>query len=213
MKEIPIETIHLDDKIYPRTAGTEWHTVLSYRQAMESGQKFPPVVLTPREEGGYFLIDGWHRVRAWERLGMKAVKATVLRPMSKRAALEESLRRNMAHGRPLTFQDKLEAYRRLKRAGYDLEKVAGILHIPPGRLQKYVKSRIKRTTDGAEIVLKPTVKHLAEVEAENVEDLKILSLDSQLRLIKNLIILVRNGWIERSESVQDAMEELKSLLA
>lgn len=212
MKEVSIEAIHYDEEIYPRTAGIEWHTVLSYQQAMESGQKFPPIVLTPRDEGGYLIVDGWHRVRASEHLGMKAIKATVLRPMSRKAALEEALRRNMAHGRPLTFQDKLEAYRRLKRAGYDLEKVAGILHMPASKLEKYVSSRIKRTTNGAEVVLKPTVKHLAEVESKDVEDLKILSLDSQLKLIKNLIVLVRNGWIERSDSVQEALEELKSLL-
>lgn len=66
---IDISSILWDSKVYPRE---KWntHTVERYAEAMEAGDKFPPIIL---EEGTNRLLDGKHRCLAYEKAGIQTV--------------------------------------------------------------------------------------------------------------------------------------------
>ena len=82
-------------------------TVADYAEAMERGDRFPPVtVFTDGAE--YYLADGFHRVEALRRIGKKAVMAE-LRDGDFKAALLFALKANSTHGLRRSNADKRHA--------------------------------------------------------------------------------------------------------
>ena len=82
-------------------------TVSDYAEAMERGDKFPPVtVFTDGAE--YYLADGFHRVEALRRIGKMAVVAE-LQDGDYKAALLYALKANSTHGLRRTNADKRHA--------------------------------------------------------------------------------------------------------
>ena len=105
MLKIKIEELNTRD-LQTRAALNE-DTVLDYAEAMERGDKFPPVtVFTDGAE--YYLADGFHRVEALRRIGKKTVVAE-LQDGDYKAALLYALKANSTHGLRRTNADKRHA--------------------------------------------------------------------------------------------------------
>jgi uncharacterized ParB-like nuclease family protein len=103
--KIKIEDLNTRD-LQTRAALNE-DTVSDYAEAMERGDKFPPVtVFTDGAE--YYLADGFHRVEALRRIGKKAVMAE-LQDGDYKAALLYALKANSTHGLRRTNADKRHA--------------------------------------------------------------------------------------------------------
>lgn len=103
--KIKIEDLNTRD-LQTRAALNE-DTVSDYAEAMERGDKFPPVtVFTDGAE--YYLADGFHRVEALRRIGKKAVAAE-LQDGDYKAALLYALKANSTHGLRRTNADKRHA--------------------------------------------------------------------------------------------------------
>ena len=103
--KIKIEELNTRD-LQTRAALNE-DTVSDYAEAMERGDKFPPVtVFTDGAE--YYLADGFHRVEALRRIGKKAVMAE-LQDGDYKAALLYALKANSTHGLRRTNADKRHA--------------------------------------------------------------------------------------------------------
>jgi len=70
MKEIPLTAVVFDEAIYPRA---EWSqtTVNRYVEALEAGDRFPPIIL---EDGTNRLLDGMHRARAHQQAGRDTIE-------------------------------------------------------------------------------------------------------------------------------------------
>jgi hypothetical protein len=101
--EIPVGSIRAESGTQQReTLNPE--TVRSYREAMVSGDEFPP--LDVRHDGtNFWLVDGFHRLEAYVSIGAKAVRCKVL-PGSQRDAEWSSFSANRTHGLPRTAGDK-----------------------------------------------------------------------------------------------------------
>lgn len=211
MKRIPIDQLQEAPEIYPRSH-VDWHTVAAYKEAKSAGARFPPVVAAPiKGMDGLFLLDGWHRVGAAKALKEKAVPCKILPEMDEAEALLEAARLNATHGRPMGFTEKLDVYRRLRSRGYSAEKVAPAIGFTKVSLEYWAERRIRVSTTGEEIVLKPPVEHLVTVG--NPEDQEILLGDANAgRLIHNLVILLRNDWLKKDEAIEAALDELRDLL-
>lgn len=114
---LPIEGILRLAEYQARTA-TDRTTVLRYASAMRSGAPFPPVTVA-NVEGALVLVDGFHRVEAYQNTGASMVLARVVTatPAEARWMAAEA---NMRHGKPLSRRELRGAFRAFIRAGKHL---------------------------------------------------------------------------------------------
>jgi ParB-like chromosome segregation protein Spo0J len=100
---IPLASIVADEDYQPRRALSEAHV----RQLMASEpDAWPPVLVTPHD-GGYLLIDGFHRLEAATRLGRETLACTV----EPGAGYPQAFAANMAHGLSLTIDERKDFVR------------------------------------------------------------------------------------------------------
>jgi uncharacterized ParB-like nuclease family protein len=112
-QEVDIDTITVDAAAQMRVAGTDPATVADYAEAMESGAKFPPIVVF-HDGDGYHLADGFQRVEAARKIGREAILADV-RQGGRRDAILFAVGANANHGLRRTQDDKRRAVETLLR--------------------------------------------------------------------------------------------------
>lgn len=84
-------------------------TIKRYAEQMESGAKFPPIVVFAEDGSArYHLADGFHRLEAATRLGLEKIACDV-QTGGIREALQYALGSNDAHGLPRTIKDRTNA--------------------------------------------------------------------------------------------------------
>lgn len=106
--KISIADINFRSSTQPR-ASIDQDAVDDYAAAIESGADLPPVIVF-REKGkdALLLADGWHRVKAAQKLGRKTIEAKVLAG-GKREAMLYACGANASHGLRRTNADKRHA--------------------------------------------------------------------------------------------------------
>lgn len=109
---IALESIRLDGGTQPR-ASINPETVEDYRDEMERGAKFPPVVLF-YDGTDHWLADGFHRYRAAQANGALNIEAEVHQG-TRRDAVLYGVGANAIHGLPRTNLDKRRAVLTLLR--------------------------------------------------------------------------------------------------
>lgn len=103
--DVPVKDLKLDKAIQLRCFLNRI-AICDYAEAMERGEKFPPVVVfwvpghTPR-----YVADGFHRVLAARRAGKKTIKCSV-RVGTRRDAILYAAGANRSHGVRRTPEDK-----------------------------------------------------------------------------------------------------------
>jgi hypothetical protein len=120
---VPLED--LSPGVSIRTAGVdEDHVTL----LMETPGEWPPVLAT---RGGR-VIDGTHRLIAARRCGLSNLSVAWFDGTDDEA-FAEAVRRNVAHGLPLSFHDRVEAVRHLLRSHRDWSdrRLASICAVSP----------------------------------------------------------------------------------
>ena len=92
-KMVKISEIVLDVKIYPREnkEGNKY-VILKYAEEMRVGDVFPPILLG-LFEGKYYLVDGWHRIKANEKIGKVRVLATTKQYSNKREIYKDAVKK------------------------------------------------------------------------------------------------------------------------
>jgi hypothetical protein len=100
---LPINEIRTDGGTQTR-AQIDLFTVEDYRQAMEDGAKFPPLVVF-HDGTDYWLADGFHRLEAGKRLGFLDIESEV-RQGTRREAVLWSVGANASHGLRRSNADK-----------------------------------------------------------------------------------------------------------
>lgn len=117
---IPLDRLVLDENTQVR-AETDPGTVKEYYQHMKVGAVFPPILVArvdaQDENKGFILIDGWHRVRATQRLGQGYIAATISDETDPRKFAWIAAARNMIHGLRLTRDDKRKVFKSYVKAG------------------------------------------------------------------------------------------------
>jgi hypothetical protein len=110
--DLLVDRIRTDGGTQAR-AGLDEPTITEYAGAMEDGATFPPVVVF-HDGDDYWLADGFHRVAAAGRAGLKKFPVEV-RPGTQRDALLFACGANYAHGLRRTQEDKRQAVLTLLR--------------------------------------------------------------------------------------------------
>jgi hypothetical protein len=108
MVRMRLAALVLDPRTQPREE-IDYGVVAEYREDMERGDTFPPVVAWGTEDRAY-LSSGWHRYKARQQLGSGDIEVD-LRPGGLDEAIWDSLSTNGDHGKRRTNADKRRAVR------------------------------------------------------------------------------------------------------
>ena len=197
---LAIKDIAWDKDLYPRS-NPNWQISLTYKNAMKSGDKFPPikVALFRRK---YILVDGKHRIEAYKAIKQKHVDAEILFGLNKKQIFVEAIKANIAHGAQLGVNDKAQVIIRLKDIGYDIPKISNIMSMPVKEITNFSLRKITNTFNGREIPLKPALKHLSGMEVDdNIPSIQeSYGPSSQFSLITELNSLIANRLIDIRDS-------------
>jgi len=214
LKLVSVKTLKVREDTYPRST-VDWRTVLQYAEAMRAGAKFPPIVVAPIE-GAMTVVDGVHRQKAMRKLKVATAQAEVLPAMSVADALLEATRLNAKHGKPLTFTDRLDVYRRLTEHGFTQSQVGEVLQARAKEIRRLAASRVAYAATGEPITLRPGASHLAGLrfsdEGEEAANRTVTT--NQVHILTQVTTLLKNGWMDLKDAkVLALLLELKALLA
>lgn len=104
--DLSLSQIEITQGIQCRAA-IDGPTVADYVDRMEDGQAFPPIVVFDIE-GVYVLVDGFHRLLAAQRVGLKSFAVDV-RQGNRIDAIKFAITANSAHGLRWNNEDKRHA--------------------------------------------------------------------------------------------------------
>jgi predicted transcriptional regulator len=108
---IRVDDIVIDPTIQPRVGGIDNDHVRALEEAIDGLPSLSVVVLN----GGYVLVDGWHRLAALQNQGRAEVSAVVLEVPADDDVHRMAFELNASHGRPLLLVDRrAEAARELE---------------------------------------------------------------------------------------------------
>lgn len=116
--------------------------VVMYGSAMESGDEFPPIVVYQRpEKKDYVVIDGNHRVAAYDVIGQEKLNAYVVEKPSDAQITVLTFEANTRHGLPTSIEERVRQAIVLVEHGQPMTKAARMLGIPTRRVEDAVKVR------------------------------------------------------------------------
>ena len=179
-KMVKISEIVLDVKIYPREnkEGNKY-VILKYAEEMRVGDVFPPILLG-LFEGKYYLVDGWHRIKANEKIGKVRVLATTKQYSNKREIYKDAVKENCGGKLPLTLYERTQAFKTLHYDWHEPDNsLSNILHTRSEVLYTLYDARII-TVKGKRLVLKAPTFHCWTENDDNLETIQhVASADSQ----------------------------------
>lgn len=223
LKTIEIDNITLDYSLYPRRPQLanwdgkvapygSWVTVHDYFKRMESGTKFPPMVVAPLN-GKMVLIDGWHRLQAYKRRKKGLVKVEVIH-VEKSKMFLEAVKRNAMHGRQFTSMEKRNIVVRLKKQQIPVSEISHIIGIPIGDMSRFmaIGGEFSSPLQTA-VPTKPALRHYAKqhipVPKEVQEIAPHLGGSTQTHILDELIQLMKVDALDmESTQVYLKMEEM-----
>ena len=214
LKLLKITQIVHDKSVYPRDQ-MDWMTAHKYAEAMRAGAKFPPILVTPFRKR-FVVLDGWHRLSAQKKIKEEYIQAEIIKIQRSRW-FEIALERNVAHGRNLSQKERAQAIIKLEELGYPKITIANLVKIPIDKLEAFVINRLVTTPAGGKIIIKAPLKNLAGVVIENKEEFeteqRIISSQSQSILLKEVIRLLKNNWINiKDEEIKEHLRDIYRLL-
>lgn len=103
----------LDDDTTQVREGLDLATVKRYYEALIEGEELPPIDLRlPDGQLQAFKGDGYHRIAAYHMAGRLTIKARV-RPGGREEAIEDGIKGNRKHGKPMSDDDRRKAVKML----------------------------------------------------------------------------------------------------
>lgn len=107
---VSVDDLVLDPALQCREAVLE-EVVADYAQALEDGVELPPIRVV-RVDGRLCVVDGWHRLRAYQSIGRHIVPVQITDGTAFEALLA-AVSANATHGLQRTMADKRRAVRAL----------------------------------------------------------------------------------------------------
>lgn len=213
-----MESIVFSKVIWPRDH--EYYQI-SYRYmgSMKAGVKFPPIVVgtvkTAEDPKTLHLIDGKHRLKAYDMLDVKEVEAEINHYESFEEAFYDSVRRNIVHGQPLTTYEFGCVMKRLLEKGKDLVYIATLLQMTIDDVKKFIEKRLVEVEENVyEVVKKPihSVKHRITT-SKIAEEQRGLTGISQMKLVGDLVKIIEIGLLDvDNKKLMNRLEKLYDFL-
>lgn len=156
LTDVSYDSLVFDSELYPRSDVDTMH-VRSLVEAMQSGADLPAVVV---EAKTLRVTDGWHRSRAYHRLGKPIPKVQCWHYDNDTEALRHAVELNSGHGLRLTETDRRRIASILSQQNVPVDEIAVVLHVPPPKVVKLI-SQVAVTGGGEHVALKNSVRSLA----------------------------------------------------
>jgi hypothetical protein len=102
VKIVNIESIH--QEFFVRRSLDE-DMVIQFAEALEAGAKFPPIEVVDRDDGGYILVNGRHRLAANNLNSARTMSVRVLASKPRHALIQLAMADNMGGSKPPTRSD------------------------------------------------------------------------------------------------------------
>jgi ParB-like chromosome segregation protein Spo0J len=197
---IPPADLVVDPGLQPRLAGIDPEHVAALAETPEA---WPPLVAV--EQGGALVVvDGQHRLKAAELLGLEAVAVEVRRAEGEADLRDMAFALNLRHGRPLALADRRRyALSLLKRrptlADREVARRAGLSPTTVGELRRagertgeLAASALREGARGYTLALEPSVQpgRMPRVAAR---------LERALQVAEAILCLPGGGWPELAE--------------
>ena len=211
---VKLSDIAFSKVIWPR-AHYYYQVAYRYAASMRAGVKFPPIVVgrikTAEDPEKLYLVDGLHRMKAYEMLGMDELDAEVHIYDSFEDAFYDAIRRNIAHGQPLTAYEYGDIIRRLLEQGKDWVFIATLLQMTIDDVKKFAEKKLVEVEEGEIEVVKKPVETVKEriVTKEMVKAQEGLTGVPQMKLVNDLITIIDIGLLDVDN--KRLMERLREL--
>lgn len=140
VKPIPLEMLVVDLDVYPRHA-VESFDVGRYVQAFRAGSRFPPIRVEARTNR---VVDGVHRLRAAERVGLAEIEAELYEFEDEAELFFYATLWNSQHGKPLKPFDQARCLVIFERLKVPPERAAEAMCVTLERVESLRQSRIRR---------------------------------------------------------------------
>jgi len=128
--ELEIKDLTIPQGLLPRVlTGTVEEKVEEYKEMLEQGVEFDPIVVWKRPDGQYWIVDGVHRTEAHKRVGRTTIKAKIVELKDELEYRIEAIKANLKHGLPLQKEEKILLAQTLYKLGVpiaELKKLFGV---------------------------------------------------------------------------------------
>lgn len=210
---LAIGEIRVERTVFPRRS-LDWQTTYRYAQAITAGAKFPPLVVARID--GPVLVDGFHRLEAFKKVGRQKVEVEFLACATLDEAYRESVRRNVAHGKPLSLKEKVDAVTRFRAMGIPEREIAELVAIPEEKLEVYVERptlALGGPEEGGSVVAAPPEAVGPKPRAGSTQERQRLHGLSQEQLLASLAWLLEKGTLDLSNAkVARLLERVAKIL-
>lgn len=203
----------MDFAVYPRSRTSATH-VSHMVEALAAGRKLPPPVI---DKASKRVVDGWHRVRAYQRVLEATDKITVdARSYADEAELlREAIRLNADHGRPLSPYDQARSISLAEAMGLSVDDIAADLGLTAVKVKSIRDTTLAYDQHGQPVVLKRGVASFNRgktLTAEQVEANEHLDGMTALYHVNWLVRAMEAGLVEWHEQLSMRAARLAELL-
>ncbi len=189
-------------------------TVVLYAAAIEQGDQFPPLVVNQKKDGKFVVIDGNHRVAAYELNDVQTSEAYIVSDINETQRLLLTFEANTKHGLATGLQERLRQAVNLVEMGATMVEASKNLGLPFSRVQNAVAQfrTDKRLTQLGvprwDRIPTTTRRRLASITSNTVlAETARLAVESQMSGAELENLVVRINTKKASESEQLAMIE------
>lgn len=210
MRKIKAAELVLDYDLYPRTS-LDAQNVRNIADAYASGAELPPIIIDRKSKR---VTDGFHRVKAKLRVDGPDAEIDVIEKTYKddAAMFLDAMRYNAGHGAKLDSCDRAHCVIIAARLSIPDKAVAGVLHMPLGKVGDLRIDRTATNAAGLTIPIKRTIGkqfHGRQLNERQVQANDRLSGMSQVFYVNQLIELFEAELLDTDD--EQLMERLRHL--
>lgn len=207
-----VSELLLDYELYPRER-IEPYNVNQMVEALRAGRELPPVVIDRKSRR---VIDGFHRVRAYQKLyGLDAEIPVELKDYKDDAQMfADAVRLNANHGRQLSTYDRARCIAKAEALKLEPDVISSMLNMTLERIAEMKAERFA-TYKMEPRVLKRTTAHLAGRELTNDEaeyNIKAGGMHQTFYINQVIAMLEADTVNWESQKVVNALKRLYDLL-
>jgi len=137
--ELEIKDLHIPQGLLPRVlTGTVEEKVEEYKELIEEGVEFDPILVWEREDGQYWVIDGVHRIEAHKRAGKERIKAKLLKCKDELDYRIKAIQANLKHGLALAKGERPILAQTLYRQGLSEEEIRKVFGVSKDTVRKWL---------------------------------------------------------------------------
>ena len=139
--ELELKDLQTPQGLLPRViTGTVEEKVEEYKEMVENGTDFDPILVWKRPDGSYWIIDGVHRTEAYKRAGRTTIKAKLVDCKDELDYRIKAIEANLKHGLPLRKEEKIVLAQTLYKLGIDIPELTKIFAVSQRTMYYWLRS-------------------------------------------------------------------------